>query len=146
MRERITFLHPQGTGVDPAALDIQDAGLMGPHTEATREDRITLTLDELPSEVADLLQAGFRDLHVRWTSPLKYDTIEPFSSRLSPGLHVSYTPSRDAIVDQLVKPVWRHLPCSSLLTMWQSQAMFFPTSIWPLRLHFCRGTSCSTLS
>lgn len=102
MRERITFLHPAGAGIDPAALDIQDAGLVGPLTEATREDRFTLALGELPSEVADLLRDGFAELHLRWTSPVNYGALEPFSSRLSPGLHVSYAPSRDATVDQFV--------------------------------------------
>lgn len=113
MRERVTFIHPQGTGLDLAALDVQAAGLVGPQTEATREDRLTLTLDELPLEVADLLQSGLRDLSLRWTTPLSYDTLEPFISRLSPGLHLTYTPSKGATIDQSVYLI---LPFGALLT------------------------------
>jgi hypothetical protein len=31
-------------------------------------------------------------LHVRWASERRYDTFAPFSSRISPGLHVFFTP------------------------------------------------------
>ena len=93
MRERVTFVHPPGGGIPPEALEVQDVGLLGPPTETSREDRLTVPLEELPSELAELLQ-DFEELHLRWTSPLKYDTLEPFSSRLSPGFQVAYTPLR----------------------------------------------------
>ncbi|KAM4055285.1 PIG-X / PBN1 domain-containing protein [Hirsutella rhossiliensis] len=92
MRERVTFVHPQDTDVDPEALDVQPAGLVGPSTDSVRQDRLTFNLDELPLELANLLR-GHDAVHLRWTSPRKYDTLEPFSSRQSPGLHVLYTPT-----------------------------------------------------
>ncbi|PNY23460.1 Uncharacterized protein TCAP_06602 [Tolypocladium capitatum] len=98
MRERVTFVHPPGAQLDPKALSIQQAGLLGPSVESAREDRLTVALHHLPPELAGLLQA-YRDLHLRWSSPFKYDTLEPFSSRLSPGLHVFYAPSEDAAHD-----------------------------------------------
>lgn len=103
MRERVTFVHPQDAELDPTALSIQQAGLLGPSIESTREDRLTIPLDELPLELAGLLQA-YRELHLRWSSPLAYDTLEPFSSRLSPGLHVLFTPSKNGAHDSSVLP------------------------------------------
>ncbi|KJZ77017.1 hypothetical protein HIM_03338 [Hirsutella minnesotensis 3608] len=92
MRERVTFISPPDGGIDPKDLDVQPAGLLGPSTRCVRQDRLTLGLDELPRELADLL-SGYRALHLRWASPRKYDTLEPFSSRQSPGLRVYLTPS-----------------------------------------------------
>ncbi|KAM0256466.1 hypothetical protein ACHAQJ_004991 [Trichoderma viride] len=94
MRERITYFHPPGASVDPKQLEIQDTKVQGPATEAIREHKITLTLPELPSELAGLLR-DIQDLNLRWATSASYDTLEPFSSRLSPGLHVSYTPLKE---------------------------------------------------
>ncbi|POR35156.1 Protein PBN1 [Tolypocladium paradoxum] len=98
MRERVTFVHPRDAALDPKALSIQQAGLLGPSVESARQDRLTIALDELPLELAGLLQA-YQELHLRWSSPLQHDTLEPFSSRLSPGLHVLYTPSKNGAHD-----------------------------------------------
>lgn len=92
MRERITFVH-EDPSFDPDALDLQDAGLLGPQIETARQNRLTINFDELPQELADFLK-GFEALHVRWASPLQYTTLDPFSARLSPGLHLSYSPSQ----------------------------------------------------
>ncbi|RFU78135.1 hypothetical protein TARUN_4067 [Trichoderma arundinaceum] len=94
MRERITYFHPQDAGIDPSQLKIQDTQVQGPATEAVREHKITLTLPELPSELAGLLR-DLEELHLRWATSASYNTLEPFSSRLSPGLHVSYTPLKE---------------------------------------------------
>ncbi|GAB0136572.1 hypothetical protein EsDP_00004869 [Epichloe bromicola] len=90
MRERITFVHPQGADVDPKSLIISQYELHGPSLETSLEDRLTIALNELPTGLAKLLPR-FRELSFRWASPLAYDTIEPFVSRISPGLHISYT-------------------------------------------------------
>lgn len=89
MRQRITFVHPQGAGVDPVALSISPTQLQGPSTQAVREDRLTFDLDELPANLVGLLPR-LRRLAVRWASASTHDTLEPFNSRISPGLHVSY--------------------------------------------------------
>lgn len=96
MRERITYFHPQDAGIDPHQLDIQDTRVQGPSTEAVKEHKITLQLDELPAEFAGLLR-DLQGLHLRWATSAWYNTLEPFSSRLSPGLHVSYTPLDEEI-------------------------------------------------
>lgn len=103
MRERITFVYPRGTDVDPDDLDVQPAGLVGPSAVSVRQDRLTFGLEELPLELANLLR-GHHVVHVRWTSPRKYDTLDPFSSRQSPGLHVSYTPAAPGSNDSSVVP------------------------------------------
>lgn len=91
MRERITYVH-EDANLDPSSLDIQEAGLLGPLIDTTRQVRVSIPFDELPNELAELFKA-FDGLHVRWASPLQYETLDPFTSRISPGIHVSYTPS-----------------------------------------------------
>lgn len=90
MRERITFVHPQGADVDPKSLKISQYELHGPSLETCLEDRLTIALNELPTGLSKLLPR-FRELSFRWASPFAHDTIEPFVSRISPGLHISYT-------------------------------------------------------
>lgn len=105
MRERITYFHQPGAAIDPKQLEIRDTIVQGPATEAVREHKITLTLPELPSELASLLR-DLQDLHLRWATSASYETLEPFSSRVSPGLHVSYTPlTKD--YDPWVSPLWK---------------------------------------
>ncbi|KAI5459952.1 PIG-X [Mariannaea sp. PMI_226] len=104
MRERITYFH-EDINLDPQSLDIQEAGLLGPQVEATRQDRFTIPFDELPDELGELLRT-FRDLHVRWASPLQYETLAPFTSRIPPGLHVSYSQLTSGKTDQKTLCNW----------------------------------------
>ncbi|ROT35920.1 PIG-X-domain-containing protein [Sodiomyces alkalinus F11] len=93
MRQRITFIHKPEQGIDVQELQIAGYSLGGPEFLAAREDRITLALDELPAELSDVLQSC-HELHVRWVSPLAYETVAPLLSRLSPGFHLFYTPGK----------------------------------------------------
>ncbi|KAH6890415.1 PIG-X [Thelonectria olida] len=104
MRERITYVH-EDINLDPKSLDIQEAGLLGPLIDTTRQDRLTIPFGELPSELAELLKT-FDRLHVRWASPKEYNTLDPFTSRISPGIHVSYTPSRPGDTDPTQLCTW----------------------------------------
>ncbi|VZH96890.1 unnamed protein product [Fusarium fujikuroi] len=90
MRERVTFIHNDYT-LDPEQLDNQEAGLLGPQIESVRQDKLTIPFDELPSELTDILQE-YEALHIRWASPVRSETLDPFTSRISPGLHVYVTP------------------------------------------------------
>lgn len=94
MRERVTFVHPPDVDLDPELLDVQEAGMLGPQIDTTRQDRFTASKEELPQDVADLL-ANFQEVHIRWASPFAYETLDPLTSRLSPGFHLSYTPLKD---------------------------------------------------
>lgn len=98
MRERITFVQPRGSGVDPKTLNVQEAGLLGPLIDTVREDRLTLTLEELPSDLKNLL-SGYKELHIRWTTVAPHDALEPFASRTSPGFHLTFTPTGAASED-----------------------------------------------
>lgn len=95
MRQRITFIQERGQGLDPASLEVEETSIRGPDIEAVREDRVTLALDELPTELQTILK-DCHELHMRWISPDAYQTVGPFYSRLSPGLHVFYTPRQEA--------------------------------------------------
>ncbi|TQV91385.1 hypothetical protein V2A60_008966 [Cordyceps javanica] len=95
MKERITFVHPPGGELDPKDFDVQPSGLLGPAINTMREDRFTIPIDEIPNEFASVL-SEYSSLQVRWASPRQQNTISPFSSRISPGLHVSYTPATQA--------------------------------------------------
>ncbi|KAF4336727.1 PBN1-like protein [Fusarium beomiforme] len=90
MRERITFVHNDYT-LDPEELDNQEAGLLGPQIESVRQDKLTIPFDELPHELTDILEE-YEALHIRWASPVKSETLDPFTSRVSPGLHIYATP------------------------------------------------------
>lgn len=94
MRQRTTFFHRNEDAIDPASLKVSGRTLSGPDIKAVREDRFTLGLDELPAELQELLRLS-QELYIRWTSPVPYQAIGPWSSRLSPGLHVFYTPQAD---------------------------------------------------
>ena len=98
MRERITFVQPRGSGVDPNTLNVQEAGLLGPLIDTVREDRLTLTLDELPSDLKNLL-SSYKELHIRWATAAPHDVLEPFASRTSPGLHLTFAPTGAASED-----------------------------------------------
>lgn len=94
MRQRTTFFHRPESPVDPALLRLVDATLTGPTIEAAREDRVTLGLDELPAALARLLADDVQELHVRWAARTAgAELVSPLLSRLSPGLHVFYTPA-----------------------------------------------------
>ncbi len=95
MRERVTFFHGPETPVDPAVLTITDTTLKGPDIEAAREDRITLALDELPPELRRVFTEA-HEIHIRWAGPAPYEPVSPLFSRVSPGLHLFYTPQARA--------------------------------------------------
>ncbi|KAM0349378.1 hypothetical protein ACHAPU_003787 [Fusarium lateritium] len=91
MRERVTFVHQDNT-LDPEELDNQETGLLGPQIETVRQDKLTIPFSELPHELSDILQE-YESVHIKWASPVKSETLDPFASRTSPGLHVYATPS-----------------------------------------------------
>ncbi|KAE8387938.1 protein pbn1 [Aspergillus alliaceus] len=91
MRRRITFIQRPDAPfsldqavLTPDALSIHDL-------DGVREERATFSFDELPDELWEVLKQCHQ-LHVRWASEKRYDAVAPFSSRVSPGLHVLFTP------------------------------------------------------
>ena len=65
MRQRTTFFHHNEDGIEPTSLKVAGPSISAPDVLAVREDRITLGLDELPSEIHELLR-NTHELHIRW--------------------------------------------------------------------------------
>ncbi|CRK41399.1 hypothetical protein BN1723_005115 [Verticillium longisporum] len=93
MKQRVTFIHKTGGGINPESLDIGQHGIKGPDLEAVREDRFTWGIDEIPNAFKELARDS-KALHVRWVSSAAYTTVSPLISRVSPGLHIFYTPAK----------------------------------------------------
>ncbi|OBT84420.1 hypothetical protein VE02_07110 [Pseudogymnoascus sp. 03VT05] len=91
MRQRITFVHEPQDGIDPKSIGVHTNTLSVSGLKAAREDHITLALDELPEDLRVALSQT-KELHIRYVTPASYESIPPFNSQLSPGLHVYYTP------------------------------------------------------
>ncbi|KAI9818537.1 MAG: protease B nonderepressible form [Pycnora praestabilis] len=100
MRQRITFLHQPEDAFNQEQLQVTGNTLSVKSLKAAREYRITFGFHELPQELALVLKQC-HEVHFRWTSPYYYLSIAPFISRTSPGLHVFFTPQRNAQLGEL---------------------------------------------
>jgi hypothetical protein len=94
MRQRITYLQEPRDSVDPSTLKVTKNSI-ATNVKASREEKTTFGLEELPQELVGVLEAS-HELHVRWVNEAPYEPISPLVSRLSPGLHVFYTPQRNS--------------------------------------------------
>lgn len=95
MRQRTTFVHPNDAAVDPDAITVKTNSLNGPDLSlAVREDRFTIGPSELPASIAETLDQ-YHELHIRWAGTDSFQTLAPFSSRVTPGLHIFFTPLQD---------------------------------------------------
>jgi hypothetical protein len=95
MKQRITFLQEPQDSLDPKLLEVESSFIATKVLKAAREDRITLSLDELPNELRRVLKES-HELHIRWSSLENHASIAPLVSRLSPGLHIFWTPQRSS--------------------------------------------------
>ncbi|SPO02815.1 uncharacterized protein DNG_05490 [Cephalotrichum gorgonifer] len=93
MKRRITLAHKPEHGIDPAAVRLIDGTISGPEVLAAKQERLVFSPDELPDEVAIPLSRCPGQLHVRWGASSSYESPELLSSRVSPGLHVFYSPT-----------------------------------------------------
>ncbi|SMY26962.1 unnamed protein product [Zymoseptoria tritici ST99CH_1A5] len=92
MRQRVTYLLPAGTGVDPADIELADDALIyAKSSDAAEERRITIGLSDLPQEL-QLFLDDFHELHIRLVSSQNYNVSSPAVSRLPSGLHIFFTP------------------------------------------------------
>ncbi|KAG9247044.1 PIG-X [Calycina marina] len=116
MRQRITFIQEPQNSLDPALLEVTNNFISTPSLYAAREDRVTFGLEELPQELYRVLKAS-HELHIRWVSQEPYVSIAPLVARLSPGLHVFYTPQRgsnnSAFLCPTLKKVFGEMDCRS---------------------------------
>ena len=105
MRRRSTFVHEPGFQFDPAELTVTKTTVTHPGLKAAREERLTYGFNELPEELQQVLNQA-HELHVRWSPEHPHKLISPFVSRISPGLHVFYTPL-EGHTDSLLCPLLR---------------------------------------
>ncbi|KAF2457234.1 hypothetical protein BDY21DRAFT_345296 [Lineolata rhizophorae] len=118
MRERITYLlrDPEHDGPDPSKINVSKDSLTVTGLDAAKEHRVTFGFSELSQELWRALKQC-HELRIRWVSESPYDSTPPFVARLSPGLHVFFTPRRDELADSLcpmLKKVFgQNLKCTS---------------------------------
>ncbi|KAH8725225.1 PIG-X [Phaeosphaeriaceae sp. PMI808] len=119
MKQRITYVVTKPELFTPEQLEVSkdeySMSVKGVH--AAKEHRFTFGLEELPEEFSAALQQ-WQALYIRWTSPTPYTATPPFTSRVSPGLHVLLTPvsmsPEQALCEQLHSLINHELKCSSL--------------------------------
>ncbi|KAI9766817.1 MAG: protease B nonderepressible form [Geoglossum simile] len=115
MRQRITYLYNATDPFDPASLKVTGHSLSLHSLKAAREARLTFGFNELPQELWRVLKQS-HELHVRWASPHSYNSTAPFVSRVSPGLHVFFTPRKGISPDLLcglLRKVFGELKCQT---------------------------------
>lgn len=91
MKRRITFIQREDAAFDPQQAVLTASSLSVRDLDAAREERITVELDQLSEQLRATLENS-HELHLRWASERPYEAVAPFASRVSPGLHVLYTP------------------------------------------------------
>ncbi|QKX60892.1 uncharacterized protein TRUGW13939_08038 [Talaromyces rugulosus] len=92
MKRRITYLTSADAPFEPtkqAVLNKKSLSIR--ELDAAKEERFTFGAAELPDELSRALTAT-HEFHIRWATERNYDSVAPFLSRVSPGLHVYYTP------------------------------------------------------
>ncbi|KAF2999296.1 protease B nonderepressible form [Curvularia kusanoi] len=102
MKQRITYVVTDPDSFKPEQIDVQK-GIKGKgdtyvltRVKAAKEHRITLGLDELVQAPIDIeVLKKWHELHIRWAPETPDSATTPFTSRVSPGLHIFYTPSTE---------------------------------------------------
>ncbi|KAF3042131.1 protease B nonderepressible form [Didymella heteroderae] len=122
MKQRITYVVTEPEIFSPDQISVEK-GKNGERDifqvkrlEAAKEHRITLGLDELSKHKIPFdpeVLKKWHELHIRWSPDNPNFTIAPapFTSRVSPGLHIFFTPStevEDPDLCQDVRSVFRN--------------------------------------
>ncbi|KAF3482393.1 pbn1 [Arthroderma uncinatum] len=92
MKTRLTYIYEGDNEFEPTQTALNDTALSLRSLKAAKQERILFDYTELPHEIRQVLKKC-RDLRIRWASERPYAAVAPFSSRVSPGLHVVYTPA-----------------------------------------------------
>ncbi|ODH21164.1 hypothetical protein ACO22_05695 [Paracoccidioides brasiliensis] len=108
MKERITFLYEAEGQFNPEQITVNNDSISVRSLHGPREDRTTFSFNELPQELWQVLKRC-HELHIRWASDHVYDALPPFTSRVSPGLHVFYSPISQELPSSLLCPLLRKM-------------------------------------
>ncbi|KAK6506910.1 protease B nonderepressible form [Arthrobotrys musiformis] len=119
MKRRITFLvspyEDDEAPEDPLRLSEDALEIKG--LKAIREDHFTLTFDELPQFVKDVVEQT-QKLHVRFDNGgnTENDWLGPFESRLPLGVHIFAVPLKESKMTNLCSFISKYadIPCSSI--------------------------------
>ncbi|KAK2765970.1 protease B nonderepressible form [Arachnomyces sp. PD_36] len=107
MKQRITFVNnPDGDPLDPTQIPFKDGVLSIRSWNAAKQDRASFDFTELPQEIWQVLKQC-EELHIRWATERPYDALAPFSSRVSPGLHIFHTPAVEGKASDQLCPLLR---------------------------------------
>ncbi|KAF2639048.1 PIG-X-domain-containing protein [Massarina eburnea CBS 473.64] len=117
MKQRITYIVSDPDTFRPELLDVKHASITLKKVQAAKERKVTIGLGELPEQLAKAFEQ-WHELHIRWASSKPYPSIPPFISRVTPGLHVFFTPHKakptnGQLCDLLHSTFGKELKCSS---------------------------------
>jgi len=92
MRERITYIIREPTSeFSPDQLHVDAKSFAVEGLNAIKEDHLTFSYNQIPPPLWRILR-NCHEFHIRWSSTQPYPNLSPYISRITPGLHVSFTP------------------------------------------------------
>ncbi|KAF1813483.1 protein pbn1 [Eremomyces bilateralis CBS 781.70] len=100
MRSRITYLQHDVSQFNPSQIRVRKDSIELSKLDAAKEHRMTFAFSELPRELWLALKQC-HELHVRWVSMTPVQGVGPYVSRMSPGLHVFFSPLSEGTADRL---------------------------------------------
>jgi hypothetical protein len=95
MKQRTTFLVSEPEAAHPDNFAISSSGFQVKSLPAIREDHLTISFQELPTDIQSGLEQC-KELVIHWATGRKYETSNPYAARVPPGLHVFVTPLADS--------------------------------------------------
>ncbi|KAL8805898.1 MAG: hypothetical protein Q9182_001679 [Xanthomendoza sp. 2 TL-2023] len=116
MKERITFVHAPDSDFHPKQLNVRTDSIRVEALKAAREEQLRFPLQELPQEISQVLRQC-RELHLKWASAVPYLSAAPFLSRISPGLHILFSPKPNRSVDLVAPLLGKTFGSSNLLVL-----------------------------
>ncbi|KAK2744969.1 protease B nonderepressible form [Myotisia sp. PD_48] len=84
MKTRITYIHGADSEFDPSQASLTENSLSLRSLKAAKQERIIFP-------VSWPAFRSYKKFHIRWASERPFATNPPFSSKISPGLGLSYT-------------------------------------------------------
>lgn len=108
MRQRATFIvkpntpptNPEQFVLSPGSNAYSTNNLEVKDLHAAHQEKWTIARPDIPPKVWDVLKS-LSELHIRWSTPKTYDTINPFSSRVPAGLHIQAAPLPEENTNEL---------------------------------------------
>jgi hypothetical protein len=124
MRERVTYIVRKGRSeFDPKRIEVGKTSIAVSEIDAMKEHQITLPVSEIPADIWRVLR-NCQQLHIRWSTAQTQDLVAPYVSRITPGLHVGFTPvqgrSAKRLCSLLRQTFGQRLKCDSVETAFTS--------------------------